>query len=254
MLKPRHVIVRSDYGPIVINRHDNTIGRAISECGSWEKDEIELLRWVVSACYRSDTEIEILDVGANVGSHTLAFAKFPFSRVTVHAFEAQLEIFEMLVTTVELNHFDNVRCHHNAASSISGELIRIPAVDYEQAANFGALELESAIHHDFDGKRVAGTTETIETIRIDDMALDRVRLMKIDTEGMEHKVLAGAAQTIGRCRPVLFLEYEKTDFSFVKCFLRDGGYRSYYAQRPNILCVPAEFGDIRFDGAVSVKY
>ena len=96
--------------------------------------------------------------------------------------------------------------------------------------------------------------ETVETIRIDELALNKVRLMKIDTEGMEHKVLSGAADTIGRCRPLIFLEYEKTDFEFVKAFLRDAKYRSYYAQRPNILCVPGEIDHIKIDGAKSVKY
>ena len=254
MLKPRQVIVRSDYGPIIISRHDNMIGRAISQYGSWEKDEIELLRWVMSATYGPDAEMEILDVGANIGSHTIAFAGFPGLHVMVHAFEAQREIFEMLAGTVELNRLDNVRCHHKAVSSASGQRIQIPAVDYDQPANFGALELEPAVRPDFDGKRIAGAIETIETVSIDDLDLARVRLMKIDTEGMEDKVLAGSRKTIERCRPVLFIEYEKTDFSFVKSFLRDARYHSYYAQRPNILCVPAEFKDIRFDGATSVEY
>ena len=254
MPKSRNIVVPSDYGPVIINRFDNMIGLAISQHGSWEKDEIELLRWVVSACYQSEPEIEILDIGANSGIHTIAFARFPFPKVTVHAFEPQRNIFCMLAGTVALNGLDHVYCHHKAASSASGQRIQIPAVDYDQPANFGALELEPVAKPDFDGKRLAGTTETIETLRIDDLALTRVRLMKIDAEGMEHKVLAGSISTIERCRPVLFLEYEKTDFGLVKAFLRDARYRSYYAQRPNILCVPDEFNDIKFEGAERVEY
>jgi hypothetical protein len=71
---------------------------------------------------------------------------------------------------------------------------------------------------------------------------------------MEHKVLAGASETIRRCRPLIFVEHEKTDFAAVKAFLRDANYRSYYAQRPNILCVPAEITHIRIENARSVEY
>jgi len=145
-----------------------------------------------------------------------------------------------------------VRVHHRAVSDTSGTVIRFPAVDYTQPANFGALEIEPAHKADFDGSRRADQWEEVATIRIDELALQQVKLIKIDAEGMEHKVLAGAAQTIRRCRPLIFVEYEKTDFEAVKTFLRNAGYRAWYAQRPNILCLPEEITHIRIDGAKSV--
>ena len=57
-----------------------------------------------------------------------------------------------------------------------------------------------------------------------------------------------------RCRPPIFLEYEKTDFEAVRAFLRRTGYRSCYSQRPNILCVPEELDRVKIDGAVRVRY
>lgn len=254
LANPRNVVVQSDYGPVIVNRHDAMIGKWISRDGAWEKDEIELLRWVIPACYGREQEIEILDIGANIGAHTIAFARFPFPRVVVHAFEAQRTIFDLLAGSVALNHLEHVHCHHRAVSAASGETIEIQAVDYDQPADYGCLELEVVAKPEFDGARLPGAVETVETVRIDDLGLARVRLMKIDVEGMEHKVLSGSIKTIERCRPVLFLEYEKTDFGFVKSFLRDAKYRSYYAQRPNILCVPAEFESLRFDGAQPVEY
>ena len=59
---------------------------------------------------------------------------------------------------------------------------------------------------------------------------------------------------IGRCRPLIFVEHEKTDFAAVKAFLRDANYRSYYAQRPNILCPPGEITHIRIEHARTVEY
>jgi hypothetical protein len=90
-------------------------------------------------------------------------------------------------------------------------------------------------------------------VRIDDLGLNDVRLIKIDTEGMEHKVFAGAENTLERSRPVLFFEYSKTDFAWVKGFLRDLGYRCYYAQRPNVIAMPAEFRGVELQGAKPVE-
>jgi FkbM family methyltransferase len=173
--------------------------------------------------------------------------------VTVHAFEPQSAVYRLLGATIALNRLDNVRCHQQAASSESNRVIEIPAVDYDAPGDFGSLELEPTPHSDFVGVRVPGKTECIRTVRIDDLGLARVRLMKIDTEGMEHKVLAGAERTIELSRPVLFFEYTKTDFAWIKGFLRELGYRSYYAQRPNAIAVPAEFSNLEFRGAKPVE-
>jgi FkbM family methyltransferase len=250
----RQVVLPSVYGPLMFPRQDTMIAPNVARDGWWEKDEIELLRWFMVNCFAGEPEVEVLDVGAYTGVYTIALARFPFSRLTVHAFEAQREIYDMLAATVALNGLDNVCCHHKAVSAESGKVIEFDAVDYDAPANFGSVEIETAAMPDFDGRRLGQRTETVETLKIDDLALARVRLMKIDAEGMEHKVLAGASETIRRCRPLIFVEHEKTDFAAVKAFLRDANYRSYYAQRPNILCVPAEITHIRIENARSVEY
>lgn len=95
--------------------------------------------------------------------------------------------------------------------------------------------------------------ERIRTVSVDDLALQNVRLMKIDIEGMEHKVLGGAVQTLERSRPVRFFEYTKTDFDWIRTLLGRLEYRSYYAQRPNVLAFPAEFTDSELKGARAVE-
>ncbi|MCW5604568.1 MAG: FkbM family methyltransferase, partial [Burkholderiales bacterium] len=235
------------------NRRDTMIGASIVQDGWWEKDEIELLCWFLSACYGAEAVVEILDVGAYTGVYSIALARFPFPEVQVHAFEAQREIYDLLTETITLNGLDNVQCHHKAVSSESAAVLRFPEVDYDTPANFGSVEIEPAAKPDFDGRRQAGRIEEVETVRIDDMGLDKVRLIKIDTEGMEHKVLAGAESTILRCRPLIFVEHEKTDFGALKTFLRKTGYRAFYAQRPNILCLPAELDHIKIEGATAVE-
>lgn len=64
---------------------------------------------------------------------------------------------------------------------------------------------------------------------VDALDLPRVDLMKIDVEGMETEVLAGAAQTVARHLPVLQIEILKTDHDAVRAVLEPLGYRFYYS-------------------------
>lgn len=51
-----------------------------------------------------------------------------------------------------------------------------------------------------------GTVGAIRSCRIDELELPRLDFLKVDVEGREIETLLGAAETIKRCRPVLFVE------------------------------------------------
>jgi FkbM family methyltransferase len=172
----------------------------------------------------------------------LAFAQFDFPGLQVHAFEAQRQVYYMLAGTIALNSLSNVYCHHVAVSSVSGEEIRIPMVDYDSKSNFGSFEIEKAKFSDTADMYLPGKFELLRTIRIDDMALSDVKLLKIDVEGMEDKVIEGARETIRRDRPLVFIETFKTDFDPIKQFLLSLDYLIYMTPARDAIAVPKEFG------------
>ena len=51
----------------------------------------------------------------------------------------------------------------------------------------------------------------VQKIAIDTLELPRVDLIKLDIEGMEMDALAGAAQTVERCQPIVLVETDKVD-------------------------------------------
>lgn len=61
----------------------------------------------------------IVDAGANIGNHTLFFAKV-CGAAEVHAFEPLRTIFAVLERNVALNGLTNVRCHNMALGAAAG--------------------------------------------------------------------------------------------------------------------------------------
>ena len=61
----------------------------------------------------------------------------------------------------------------------------------------------------FGGTAVGAEGEAVPLYRIDDFAFPRLALLKIDVEGMEGDVLRGAAGTVARHRPVIYVENDR---------------------------------------------
>lgn len=173
----------------MFNRNDRFIGRSLEHYGEWCESELDLL---LRFCGESDV---VLDVGANIGSHTCAFAKAVGENGTVFAFEPQRMAFQLLCGNIALNVLTNVRGLQKAAGASNGHA-NIPALPWNEPHNFGAV---SILNESLPG-------EEVEMVTVDSLALDSCRLIKIDVEGMEPDVLAGARDTIVRCQPILFVE------------------------------------------------
>src|SRR5207248_1056429 len=88
--------------------------------------------------------------------------------------------------------------------------IRIPEMNYNADNNWGAVRLGHLIAtNGLAAKPATAPGQSVSILPLDDVYdLDRLRLIKIDVEGMELEVVRGAEQTIRRLRPVLYVENE----------------------------------------------
>ena len=235
------VVVESDYGPIVVNRLDSHIGRSIVQHGYWMQEEVHRMLALIERLLATAPLIRSYDVGANIGTHTLAIAKTFGSRVAVRAFEAQDEMFRMLCQTVEINGLQQVSCHHNAVAEVSGITLSFATPDYDQANNFGSLELMSCVGSDNRSLSRRGRS-LVDTVSIDSFH-EHVDFIKLDIEGMEDCALHGATRTFERSRPVCMIEIHKTDREFVIDFLKRQDY-VWALENANLFAVPSERRDL----------
>jgi FkbM family methyltransferase len=189
LLENQYIAVkRCRHGIFAYNTNDLYISRSMDMYGEWCESEVALLLQVLKP---GDV---VLDVGANIGTHTVALATQVTATGSVYAVEPQRLTFQLLCANVALNALTNVVCLNAAVGETEGTT-RIPTLDPLVENNFGGLPAQG---HD--------SGEEVKVIRLDDLSLPRCNLIKIDVEGMETGVLAGARRTIREFRPVLFVE------------------------------------------------
>lgn len=245
-MKNPNVIVSSKYGPIIINRYDNGVGKQISQLGYFSESDVDLIRKIIAVLLQTRDSITFYDVGANVGTHSLAIAKSFEDRVKIRAFEAQRFVYYMLCGTVAINGLENVSCHLNVVSDVNNLTIDIKTPDYNVGQNFGGLEIVMPPHSDNQDMHLTHI-EKIDTVTIDSYG-EQVDFLKMDIEGMEDKALQGAVATFERSRPIVFLEILKTDVAFCLDFMRRLDYRIYQKEL-DVIGIPAEmnldFSDLK---------
>ncbi|MCI0671685.1 MAG: FkbM family methyltransferase, partial [Myxococcaceae bacterium] len=95
---------------------------------------------------------------------------------------------------VRTNGLSQVRCEAVALSDREGTG-RLAVPDYSERHNSGVASLAEA-----------GAAVEVPARTLDSYALERCALIKLDVEGWERPVLEGAAQTLERCRPLLYAE------------------------------------------------
>ncbi len=146
----------------------------------------------------------ILDVGANIGSMTLPFAKAAIHG-KVHSFEPTDELFRRLQINVKLNPDLAPRIHLNRLRISNQNRSKQDFQIYSRWPLYPRPQEKHPIHW---GMKTVATQ--VETWTLDEYVnrkqLDRVDLIKIDVDGTEYAVLCGAMQTLARFSPVVIFE------------------------------------------------
>jgi len=140
-----------------------------------------------------------VDVGANVGQHTLFMARLARR---VHAFEPWGPAAEILEARVRANGLDNVTLHRVALSDTTQELTYYAPV----GANTGT---GSFLPYYSSNNRPSNSLPAVAGDEYFAEAIPRVDLIKIDVEGYETRVLSGLRGTIARDRPIIVLELSR---------------------------------------------
>jgi FkbM family methyltransferase len=166
----------------------SAIVRSIRATGSFEQAEIDVAAALHTALHPGRT---ILDVGANIGIHSIAWAAL----APVIALEPAPSTFQQLQANIAANNLRHrIRALNTAAGNITGTVEFFITKD----SAFSSLK---------DTRRIPiRDTVKVPCTTLDSLDLPPIGLLKIDVEGFERAVIAGAPELLRRDHPVLFIE------------------------------------------------
>jgi FkbM family methyltransferase len=196
------------------------IGAKIYTNGILEREEITDLLLVLETIGIDLKESTALDIGANIGNHTIEFAKF-FGHV--EAYEPNPHTYKLL--DFNCSYRENISCH-NFGCGDKDESLTL----YEHPFNNGA----SSTHLEDLNKNYNKLEIKISKIDSFSNKFRNVKLIKIDVESMEHQVILGAVNTIISHKPVIAFEQNVKEFiepyneTKTIDFLRTLGYEMFW--------------------------
>jgi FkbM family methyltransferase len=229
------ILASTDHGTMILNRFDEYAGPGGSfgagyqllARASYEPKEVALMLHLLELRRKHHGDgILAIDCGANLGMHTVEWAKYMTGWGVVVAFEAQERIYYALAGNIAINNCFNARAINAAVSNRSGWM-KIPQPNYLANASFGSLELKRTDRTEFIGQSIDYSEDkmaNVPMVHLDSFSFPRLDILKIDVEGMELEVIEGAANCISKHRPIMLVEALKTDPNALQARLESLGY------------------------------
>ena len=161
-------LIKMRDGWMIHNKNDIYIGKSIKEYGEWSQGEIDLCKQILIP---TDGVIE---VGSNIGSHTLALAK-SVNQGALFAFEPQNVIFQNLCANMSINSITNCFCSNSALSDVKGEKLYFPNYDFTTEQNFAGMSLTNE-------KNEYSHVANVDTLDNRFANIQRLKLIKIELQ------------------------------------------------------------------------
>jgi FkbM family methyltransferase len=182
-------VVRSQHGFRVKCELDDWIGQHVFVTGSYEESTVEVVQAILGA---GETAV---DVGANIGLYSMLFSHLVGDSGRIIAFEPMPFAAARLREHVALNGLRNIDVRELAVGSRSGSCEFFIGPKHHTSIS--------------SVTPIAGAEQiTVPCTTLDEALSDvgRVTLLKIDVEGAEADVLAGAQTVLDRGVPFVIAE------------------------------------------------
>lgn len=210
---------QSEFGNFCLVEND-LISNCINERDSWEPHLFYFYQKFIKPDYI------IIDGGANIGFHSIQFAKLA-PQGTVYCFEPQPLIFNVLSTNILINGCSDVikQFRLGLGESIGQELKMTPLKEQifsEHCINYGGRGLTEGDEGE----------EEVQLTTIDSLNLSKLDFIKLDVQGFELNTLKGGESTIKANKPLMFIENypDSEQDQKVINLVKEWGYEVYRLQ------------------------
>jgi len=193
------------------------LAMSISHYGKYEETEAKIMEQKISK-----GEI-VVDVGANIGIHTLNMAKIVGKTGKVFAFEPEVTNFEILKKNIKLNNYTNIFVENKAVGEKNG------IVTLYRSNHPGMHKIENKPLHSKDELNV--NIISLDNFFNENHMQNKIDFVKIDVEGFELNVLKGMKNILKHNKNIKIL----FEFMPEKLQGNDLEYDSKYGELLNFL-------------------
>lgn len=196
--------------------------RILTEKNYYEYDDLDFIckRWNGGIVSQTIKDGCIVDIGANIGNHTLYFF-FECEIKNAICFEPVESTYNTLQRNMEIN----------------GVVQNVTLINGAVGASVGTARIS---HYDISNtgstKVTLDNTGEIFVVSIDSMSIeDDIKLVKIDVEGFEKNVIEGCMETLGKHKPYIMIEIQPENFDSISHELSKMSYRYIHINKFNYL-------------------
>lgn len=174
--------------------------------------EGEMLRKVLKHYFKEKRKYTIVDVGGNIGNHSIFFATQVENSV-IYTFEPIPEIYAILRKNIEINNLLNkVKLYNYACGANEGNA----SIYHADVQNIGATSI------------IKDSSGTLKIIKLDDILNNKeIDFIKIDVEGFEYDVLIGAQNILKNYSPIVWIEIFPENYIKITKLLNKLSYKKF---------------------------
>jgi len=190
------------YGLVSLYSNEVYIGYPFKNGFYWDEDTLIKLKQYI------DVNRNILEIGSHCGTSSLVYASYINDNQKLYAFEPQKNMYKLLVKNITQNNLQHKIIPFNKAvfcfngighmndidiDGGGGSVLKRYNEEIDLPCNYGGISLGE------NGEEVVFTT-------IDEMNLDNIGFIHIDSQGAENFIFSKALNLITKCKPVIYFE------------------------------------------------
>ncbi|MEH6552215.1 MAG: FkbM family methyltransferase [Pseudomonadales bacterium] len=197
---------------------DDHIYQCIVRSGTfYELDLLEHIRLLKPFFYSKSYKNVVIDIGANIGNHSLFFSSFLADHLI--AIEPNPHVLPILRRNLSKNIDNYTLLEHGVGEKEGTGTLVLP-----DAHNIGGARID--LQSNTGNISISTLDSAFSSWKENECEPISLALIKIDVEGMEPQVLKGAENTIAEYKPHIFAEAAtKEELHRISSYLNPLGYR-----------------------------
>ena len=193
----------------------------LQKCDFFDKAEINFIKEV-----SKKSSIFLIDCGSNFGFYSLFVCSLS-NKNKVISIEASPETLKEFKNNIDLNKFNNIKYFNKAVSHVDNAIVELKESekDWESSIISSDYKVINSIKID---------TITLDTVLREEILNEETLIIKIDVEGSDLDVLAGAKKVIQQYKPIIIIEFsryitqnQRFNYDYLKAFLVQNEYEIY---------------------------